>query len=108
MSKKATKEEVHLEGHPVIKNCTKTHMKALTDYSKPARMAPGLTRSTLPLMTQGGSDESDMRRGSGCQGGCVPLRTGSVNVGSWRGKDGEVVNMAVEGRLDFCCLQETR
>ena len=25
-----------------------------------------------------------------------------------RGKDGEVVNMAVEGHLDFCCLKETR
>ena len=28
----------------------------------------------------------------------VPLRIGFVNVGSLRGKDGEVVNMAVEGR----------
>ena len=33
---------------------------------------------------------------------------GSVNVGSLRRKDGEVVNMDVKGRLDFCCLQETR
>ena len=31
-----------------------------------------------------------------------------MNVGSLRGKDGEVVNMAVKGHLDFCCLQETR
>ena len=31
-----------------------------------------------------------------------------MNVGSLRGRDGEVVNMAVKGRLDFCCLQETR
>ena len=31
-----------------------------------------------------------------------------MNVGLLRGKDGEVVNMAVEGRLDFCCLQESR
>ena len=29
-------------------------------------------------------------------------------MGSLRGKDGEVVNMAVEGCLNFCCLQETR
>ena len=49
-----------------------------------------------------------MRRGSGCQGGCVPLRSGSVNFGSLRGKDGKVVNKAVEGHLDFCCLQETK
>ena len=66
-------------------------MKASTDYSKPARMMPGLTRSALPLMTQGGSDKSAMRRGSGCQGSCVPLRIGSVNVGLLQGKDGEVV-----------------
>ena len=31
-----------------------------------------------------------------------------MNVGSLRGKDGEVVNMAVEERLDFCCLKETK
>ena len=31
-----------------------------------------------------------------------------MTVGSLRGKDGEVVNMAVEGHLDFCCLNETR
>ena len=53
---------------------------------------------------------TSMCRGSSYQGGCVPLRIGSVNVGSLRlrGKDGEVVNMAVKGHLDFCCLQETR
>ena len=83
-------------------------MEALTDYSKPARMAPGLTRSALQLMNRGGSDKLVMRRGSGCQGFCFPLRIGSVNVGLLRAKDGEVVNMAVEGRLDFCSLQETR
>ena len=58
--------------------------------------------------SQGGSGKSAMCHGSGSRGGCVPLRIGSVNVGSLKGKDGEVVNMAVEGRLDFCCLQETR
>ena len=66
-------------------------MKALTDYSKPARTATGLTRSALPLVTQGGSGKS-MRRGSDYQEGCVPLRRiGSVNVGLLRGRDGEVV-----------------
>ena len=59
-------------------------------------------------MTQGGSGKSAMCHGSGSQGGCVPLRIGSENRGSLRGKDGEVVNMAVEGHLDFCCLKETR
>ena len=83
-------------------------MKVYADYSKPARVATGLTRPALPLVTQGGSDKSSMRHESSYQGGCVPLRIGSVNVGSLRGRDGEVVNMAVKGHLDFCCLQETR
>ena len=83
-------------------------MKVHTDYSKPAQTASGATRSVLLLMIQGGSGKSAMRRGRGYQGGCIPLRIGSVNVGSLRGKDGEVVNMAVEGHLDFCCLQKTR
>ena len=51
---------------------------------------------------------SQLCQGSDSQGGCVPLRIGSENRGSLRGKDGEVVNMAVEGHLDFCCLKETR
>ena len=63
---------------------------------------------SLSLVTQGGSDESSMRRESSYQGSCVPLRIGPVNVGSLRGRDGEVVNMAVKGHLDFCCLKETR
>ena len=49
-----------------------------------------------------------MCHGSDSQGGCVLLRIGSENRGSFRGKDGEVVNMAVEGHLDLCCLKETR
>ena len=83
-------------------------MKVQSDYSKPARTTPGLTRSALPLMTQGGSGKLAMCHGSGSRGGCVPLRIGSVNVGLLKGKDDEVVNMAVEGLLDFCHLQETR
>lgn len=50
-------------------------------------------------------------RGRVDSGGCrdvVRLRVGSVNVGSLRKRDGEVVNMAGERRLDVCCLQETR
>ena len=71
-------------------------------------MATGLTRPALPLVTQGGSNKSSMRRESSYQGGCIPLRIGSVNVGSLRGRDGKMVNMAVKWHLDFCCLQETR
>ena len=67
-----------------------------------------ILKSALPLTTQDGSGKSAMCHGRGNQRGCVPLRIGSVNVHSLRGKDGEVVIMAVEGCLDFCCLQETR
>ena len=31
-----------------------------------------------------------------------------MNVGSLRGRDGEIVDIAERGHLDLCCLQETR
>ena len=37
----------------------------------------------------------------------MTLRMGSVNVGTMRGHEGEVVEMAASRHLDFCCLQET-
>ena len=39
----------------------------------------------------------------GCQ-----LRVGSWNVGSMKGRDGELADMAGRRRLDFCCFQETK
>ena len=66
----------------------------------PARMSPGKKRSALAAKTQGGSVKSAM-------GGMVTLRVGSVNVGTMRGREGEVVEMAASRHLDFCCLQET-
>ena len=65
----------------------------------PARTSPG-KRSALAAKTQGGSVKSAM-------GGTVTLRVGSVNVGTMRGREGEVVEMAASRHLDFCCLQET-
>ena len=38
----------------------------------------------------------------------IELWVGSVNVGTLRGRYGEVVELAERRRLDFCCLQETR
>jgi len=38
----------------------------------------------------------------------IELRVGSANVGTLRGRYGEVVELAKRRRLDFCCLQETR
>ena len=66
----------------------------------PARMSPGKKRSALTAKTQSGSVKSAM-------GGMVTLRVGSVNVGTMRGREGEVVEMAASRHLDFCCLQET-
>ena len=36
------------------------------------------------------------------------IRIGTANVGTMRGRSGEIVDMAGRRRLDFCCLQETR
>src|SRR5271157_5364162 len=36
------------------------------------------------------------------------LRIGTLNVGSMKGRSGEVADMAARRKLDFCCLQETR
>jgi hypothetical protein len=72
----------------------------------PARTSPGSTRSALPSLRkgcQGGSDKLSL--------GVVDelsLRIGTANVGTMRGRSGEVVEMAKRRRLDFCCLQETR
>ena len=66
----------------------------------PARTSPG-KRSALAAKTQGGSVKSAM-------GGTVTLRVGSVNVGTMRGREGEVVEMAASRHLDFCCLPRDR
>ena len=36
------------------------------------------------------------------------LRIGTVNVGTLRGREGEVVDMVKRRGLDLCCLQESR
>src|SRR5207248_1860595 len=36
------------------------------------------------------------------------IRIGTVNVGTLRGREAELVDMAGRRSLDFCCLQETR
>ena len=82
-------------------------MKHMTRNTIPARMSPELTRSALPLMTQGGSVKLAMGPERGVKGGLVSLRIGSVNVSTMKKKEGEVVDMAARRRLDFCCLQKT-
>ena len=83
-------------------------MKHMTRNTIPAWTSPGLTRSALPLMAQGGSVKLAVgrERERGVKGGLVSLRIGSVNVSTMK-KEGEVVDMAARRRLDFCCLQET-
>ena len=38
----------------------------------------------------------------------IRLRVGTVNVGTMRGKSGEIVEMAARRKLDICCVQESR
>jgi hypothetical protein len=63
-----------------------------------ARTSPS-SRSALLSAHPGRSDKS-------AKG--VELRIGTANVGTLRGRSGEVVEMVGRRRLDFCCLQETR
>ena len=58
----------------------------------PAQTLPGLTRSALPLIAQGGSVKLAMGRERSVKGGLVSLRIGSVNVSTM--KEGKVVDMA--------------
>jgi hypothetical protein len=66
----------------------------------PARTSPGQKRSALPVQSPDGSGKS-------ARGRC-DVRVGTANVGTMRGRSGEVVDMADRRCLDFCCLQETR
>jgi exonuclease III len=38
----------------------------------------------------------------------VFLRIGTVNVGTMKKREGEVVEMLESRKIDICCLQETR
>ena len=55
----------------------------------------------------GGKATLSVNMRNSCKDG-VSLRIGSANVGTMRGRSGEVVDMAARRRLDFCCLQETK
>ena len=82
-------------------------MSYKTKNFMPARTSPGQTRSALPFLGLDGSDKLAMGPKSNLNRVGVCLRIGSVNVGTMKGRDGEVVDMAARRRLDFCCLQET-
>ena len=81
-----------------VKLCQNTHMMTQHRKNILARTSPS-TRSALLLAHPGRSDKS-------AKG--VELRIGTVNIGTLRGRNGEVVEMVGRRRLDFCCLQETR
>ena len=78
----------------------KLSMKLQKHKDIPARMSPGQKRSALPVQSPDGSEKS-------ARGRCG-VRVGTANVGTMRGRSGEVVDMADRRCLDFCCLQETR
>ena len=61
-------------------------------------------------LTIGASGGHDARwppcHGYGTEG--VKIRIGTVNVGTLRGREGEVVDILKRRGLDLCCLQECR
>ena len=58
-----------------------------------------LITSRLPCKIAGDMDDDRKE---------VRLRVGTLNVGTMRGRSGEVVEMAKRRKLDLCCVQETR
>ena len=69
----------------------------------PVQTSPGQTRSAFPSLCPGGNEKLARGTESGLR-----VRVGSANVGTMRGREGEVVEMVGRRRLNFCCLQETR
>ena len=62
-----------------------------------------------PLLSDDqGLRNEQSRRGGGKKDDVVRLRVGSVNVGTMRGRSGEVADMAFRRQLDICCVQEVR
>ena len=59
-------------------------------------------RSTTSWPPYNVADETD----DGRKGVDIMIR--SVNVGTMRGRSGEIAEMAARRRLDICCVQQTR
>ena len=64
-------------------------MSCILQKTIPSRTSPGLTRSALAA-NPGGSKSEKLAMGN-----IVRLRLGSVNIGTMRGRYGEVVEMMV-------------
>ena len=91
------------EGHPGCKKtCSNTKMAGRSRVSGAVGADPG--PSTGDYGHNRGADPGPLL--SYEQG--IELRIGSVNVGTLRGRCGEVVDMVGRRKLDICCLQETR
>src|SRR3989442_4736967 len=71
------------------------------------RAGVGLQRRIAFAATPSPSRVYDEHKKPDNPGGCQ-LRVGSWNVGSMKGRDGELADMAGRRRLDFCCFQETK
>ena len=71
------------------------------------QMAPNTSRA-FGKRAGGGKREVETGRDRGGNKVCERIRVGTVNVGSMSRRSGEVIEMAKNRRLDFCCLQETR
>src|SRR5258706_14978800 len=93
-----------------------TKMSTLIKKFIPHRLSRGLKRGALAGLSLAGGvklatalrNRPNTSRTTTVKRAGVRLRIGTLNVGSMRGRAGEVVDMAERRRLDFCCLQETR
>jgi len=107
------------EGHPVIKNMLqKTHVSEISTFI-PHRLSRGLTRGAPAVSSLARGEKCVTAAGVGSTTSQQPckiagevnglrLKVGTVNVGTMRGRSGEIAEMAERRRLDFCCVQESR
>ena len=77
------------------KFCSRTPMKVRQGKIMPARTSPGQTRSAFPSLYPGGNDKLARSTGPG-----LKVKVSSVNVGTMRGREGEVVRWWVGGNLN--------
>ena len=112
------------EGHPAIKHLLQTtRMPDENVFAIPHRLSRGLTRGAPAGRSLARGDKCATATGVGPTTSWPPcnvagetddgrkgvdMRIGSVNVGTMRGRSGEIAEMAARRRLDICCVQETR
>ena len=112
------------EGHPAVKHLLQTtRMPDENVFTIPHRLSRGLTRGAPAGRSSTRGDKCATATGVGPTTSWPPCnvagetddgwksvdtRIGSVNVGTMKGRSGEIAQMASSSRLNICCVQETR